>query len=59
MTTSNGQLVGPNGQPLFLKGINWFGFDDANTMLDGLWEGGSRTATASHTASWQPCDTDA
>ena len=39
MTTVNGQLVGPNGKPLFLKGINYFGFDDGNTMIDGLWEG--------------------
>ena len=39
MTTKDGQLVGPNGKALFFHGINWFGFDDGNTMVDGLWEG--------------------
>ena len=39
MTVVNGQLIGPDGKRMFLKGINWFGFDDGNTMLDGLWEG--------------------
>ena len=31
--------MGPNGKALFFHGINWFGFDDGNTMVDGLWEG--------------------
>ncbi|KAF8057110.1 PRY3 [Scenedesmus sp. PABB004] len=29
-----------NGQPIkFLHGINWFGFNNAQTMVDGLWAG--------------------
>lgn len=39
LTTSNGQIIGLDGQPLYLIGPNWFGFDDGNTMIDGLWEG--------------------
>ena len=39
LTTLNGQIIGVNGQPLYLIGPNYFGFDDGNTMLDGLWEG--------------------
>ena len=42
MTTKNGQLVDSTGKALFFHGINWFGFDDGNTMVDGLWEGGPR-----------------
>jgi hypothetical protein len=31
-------LVGVDGQPLVLKGINWFGLEEpGNSMLDGLW----------------------
>lgn len=39
LTTSNGQIIGLNGQPLQLNGLNYFGFDDGNTMVDGLWVG--------------------
>ena len=47
LTTSNGQIIGVNGQPLYLIGPNWFGFDDGNTMLDGLWEGSCLVALSS------------
>lgn len=31
-------LVGVDGKPLTLRGINWFGLEEkGNTMLDGLW----------------------
>lgn len=43
LTTSNGQIIGVNGEPLYLIGPNYFGFDDGNTMVDGLWEGTFRT----------------
>lgn len=39
LTTSNGQIIGLDGQPLKLLGLNYFGFDDGNTMVDGLWVG--------------------
>ena len=33
------QLTTPDGSPLMLHCINWFGFDNQQTMLDGLWAG--------------------
>lgn len=44
LTTRGGQLVvAATGAPVFLAGVNWFGFDTpgGTTMLDGLWAGGS------------------
>ena len=38
LTTKDGQIIGIDGQVIDIKGIAWFGFDDNNTMLDGLWE---------------------
>ena len=35
----NGQIIGLDGQPLTLWGINWFGFETGTTMVDGLWAG--------------------
>ena len=39
LTTSNGQIIGLDGEALYLNGINYFGFDDGNTMVDGLYVG--------------------
>ncbi len=39
LTTSGGNIIGLDGNVLTLMGINYFGFDDGNTMVDGLWEG--------------------
>ena len=39
LTTVNGQIIGLDGQPLTLWGINWFGFETGTTMVDGLWAG--------------------
>lgn len=39
LTTSGGNIIGPDGNTLNLVGLNYFGFDDGNTMLDGLWAG--------------------
>ena len=44
LTTRNGQLINvATGKPIFLAGVNWFGFDvpGGTTMVDGLWAGGS------------------
>ena len=30
---------GADGEPLTIKGINWFGFETSSTMMDGLWQG--------------------
>ncbi|KAK9793451.1 hypothetical protein WJX73_008796 [Symbiochloris irregularis] len=38
LTTKDGQIIGLHGEVIDLKGVAWFGFDDNNTMLDGLWE---------------------
>lgn len=46
LTTLNGQIIGLDGQPLTLWGINWFGFEDGTTMLDGLWAGEAAILTA-------------
>ena len=29
----NGQFFGTNGQPVTLKGLNWFGFETSATMV--------------------------
>ena len=39
LTTSGGNIIGLDGNVLELMGINYFGFDDGNTMVDGLWYG--------------------
>ncbi|KAI8476670.1 MAG: glycoside hydrolase superfamily [Monoraphidium minutum] len=33
------RLVNEKGEPLKLHGVNWFGFNNAQTMVDGLWAG--------------------
>ena len=39
LTTRDGEIIGVDGNPLMLWGINWFGFEDGTTMVDGLWAG--------------------
>lgn len=40
VSVQNGVLLGNDGQPLTLRGINWFGFEEpGNQMVDGLWFG--------------------
>jgi hypothetical protein len=39
LTTANGKIIGVDGKPLQLWGINWFGFETGTTMVDGLWAG--------------------
>lgn len=39
LSTEGGQIIGPDGKPLFLWGINYFGFEVGATMVDGLWAG--------------------
>ena len=35
------QYIGVDGNPLTLRCANYFGFDNGQTMFDGLWAGGS------------------
>ena len=39
LSTQDGQIIGLDGKPLFLWGINYFGFEVGATMVDGLWAG--------------------
>ncbi|KAK9822485.1 hypothetical protein WJX81_001062 [Elliptochloris bilobata] len=39
VSIANGGLVGVDGQPLALKGVNWFGFETDTNMVHGLWVG--------------------
>lgn len=39
VSISNGQLIGIDGLPLSVKGVNWFGFETAVTTVHGLWQG--------------------
>ncbi len=39
LSVSNGQFFGTDGGPITLKGVNWFGFETSNTLMDGLWQG--------------------
>jgi hypothetical protein len=38
MTTKANQIMDSNGNPVQLKGVNWFGFNNGDTMVDGLWQ---------------------
>lgn len=35
----SGNRVLEDGQPIVMHGINYFGFNNAQTMVDGLWAG--------------------
>ncbi len=37
MTTRGHQILSSEGVPIQLKGVNWFGFNNQSTMVDGLW----------------------
>lgn len=39
MTTRGNTILDSEGRPLQLKGVNWFGFNNQSTMVDGLWGG--------------------
>ncbi|HSW86842.1 MAG TPA: cellulase family glycosylhydrolase [Rhabdochlamydiaceae bacterium] len=38
MTTKGNQILDSKGNPVQLKGVNWFGFNNGDTMVDGLWQ---------------------
>jgi hypothetical protein len=37
------QFTGADGNPLAIKGVNWFGFETDATMVGGLWQVRSRS----------------
>lgn len=39
LTVSGNQIL-EDGRPIVMHGINYFGFNNAQTMVDGLWAGG-------------------
>ncbi len=39
LTTKGNQIVDSKGDPVDMKGINWFGFNNGQTAPDGLWGG--------------------
>ena len=36
-TAANNKIC-MDGKPIRLRGANWFGFEGANAVVDGLWE---------------------
>lgn len=41
MTTQGDRIINSNGEEVQLKGVNWFGFNNGSTMVDGLWNSGA------------------
>jgi hypothetical protein len=39
VSIQDGQILGIDGVPLTIKGVNWFGFETAITVVHGLWQG--------------------
>jgi hypothetical protein len=44
MTTVGNQIVDSNGNPAQLKGLSWFGFNNGDTMVDGMWQSSNSIA---------------
>ena len=45
MTTQGDKIFNSSGQEVELKGVNWFGFNNEATMVDGLWSGSGPLAS--------------
>lgn len=39
LTTKGDQILDSKNKPIELKGVNWFGFNNQSTMVDGIWGG--------------------
>ena len=37
-TTKDGHIIDKNGTPITLKGVSWFGFNNENHVVNGLWQ---------------------
>lgn len=44
MSTKGDQILNDEGKVVELKGVNWFGFNNQSTMVDGLWGGADSVA---------------
>jgi aryl-phospho-beta-D-glucosidase BglC (GH1 family) len=44
MTTKGDRILDSEGEKIQLHGVNWFGFNNGSTMVDGLWEGSNGIA---------------
>ncbi|CAL5222694.1 g5095 [Coccomyxa viridis] len=53
ISASAGQLYGTDGNPVVLKGLNWFGFETSATMVAGLWAGSSSLTQDFKTVVWR------
>ena len=38
VSVSGTQIIGVDGKPLHIRGLNYFGFDNGNTAPDGIWQ---------------------
>lgn len=48
-----GEITDGNGQRIVIRGTNWFGFNNGQTMVDGLWAGGTSAASDFSTVIYQ------
>ena len=39
LSTKGNQIVDAAGKPVILHGLNWYGFDNQQSMVEGLWNG--------------------
>lgn len=53
LTTKGHQIVEQDGTPIELKGVNWFGFNNQSTMVDGLWNPGTSLSYDFATAAYR------
>jgi Cellulase (glycosyl hydrolase family 5) len=44
MTTNGTQMINSDGEVIELKAVNWFGFNNQSTMVDGLWNSSDSTS---------------
>jgi len=48
------RLLAPDGStPLYLTGLNWFGFENGQTFFDGLWAGRSALTRDFEVVAWR------
>jgi hypothetical protein len=54
VSTNGSQLIGVDGKPFTIVGVNYFGFENGQTMVDGLWaQTGDATVSDFATIVWR------
>ncbi|KAK9839537.1 hypothetical protein WJX81_008252 [Elliptochloris bilobata] len=53
VSIQNSSIIGVDGQPLNIRGINWFGFETSATMTAGLWAGSTSLTADFATVIWR------